>query len=165
MFKQRVSLSFAKIAKIHKIRLPLQKNITLMKNTLYTLILLASLTACHENIEKRAAREAREYTEKFCPTPVVNYTRTDSVAFDESTKTYNYYCSVTDIMDDEQIIGINKENIRQGLLEGIRQNTELIIYKKANFNFAYTLYSSKQPGKILFAAKYTPEDYDTQKNR
>ena len=39
------------------------------------------LSGCHENMEKRAQREAREYTEKYCPTPVQNFTRTDSVVF------------------------------------------------------------------------------------
>ena len=29
----------------------------------------ALLCSCHENMEKRAQREAREYTEKYCPTP------------------------------------------------------------------------------------------------
>lgn len=61
----------------------------------------ALLCSCHENMEKRAQREAREYTEKYCPTPVQNYTRTDSVVFDIDTKTYHYYCSITGDLDDQ----------------------------------------------------------------
>jgi len=155
-----MQLIAAKIRKFHEIRVSLHKN-NMVMNKLYTILILASLMACQENIEKRAAREARTYTEKFCPTPFVNYTRTDSVVFDESTRTYNYYCSVTDVMDDEQIIDSNAENIRKGLLDGIKENTELYIYKKAGFSFAYTLYSCKKPGKVLFKSKYTPEDYGT----
>ena len=131
-----------------------------MKKTAYIILTILFFLSCHESIEERAAREAREYTEKFCPTPVVNYTRTDSVTFNKTTKTYNYYCSVTDMMDDQNIINKNHNNIKDGLLKGIMQNTEIRTYKKAGFTFAYTLYSSSRPGLILFKATYTPQDYN-----
>ena len=61
-----------------------------MKHLIFGIIACSLLLcSCHENLEKRAQREAREYTEKYCPTPVQNYTRTDSVAFDVKTKIYN----------------------------------------------------------------------------
>lgn len=130
-----------------------------MKKTILAIVVAAMLTACHESIEDRAAREAREYTERFCPTPVVNFTRTDSVVFDKGTKTYTYYCSVVDKMDDEAIIRANLANLQSGLLTSIKQNTNIVVYKKANFNFAYVLHSSKQPQKVLFKATYAPKDY------
>lgn len=58
-----------------------------MKHLIFGIIACSLLLcSCHENLEKRAQREAREYTEKYCPTPVQNYTRTDSVTFDIKTK-------------------------------------------------------------------------------
>ena len=132
----------------------------LMRKSILSVIIIAALASCHESIEERASREAREYTERFCPTPVVNYTRTDSVTFDMQSRTYTYYCSVTDVMDNKDIISQNKNNIKNGLLESIIDNTQIKIYKEAKFNFAYILYSAKQPGKVLFSVKYTPEDYN-----
>lgn len=56
-----------------------------MKKILFSTLVLLTFTACHhETIEERAAREAKEYTQKMCPTPVVNFTRTDSMVFDLS---------------------------------------------------------------------------------
>lgn len=131
-----------------------------MKKTVLAIGVVAMLMACHEGIEERAAREAREYTERFCPTPVQNFTRTDSVVFYKDTKTYTYYCSVVDRMDDEAIIKANQANLQSGLLASIKQNTNIVVYKKANFNFAYVLHSSAQPQKVLFKATYSPKDYN-----
>ena len=69
---------------------------------LYILIALSLLaSSCQKSIEDRAEQEAREYTEKLCPTPIQNYTRTDSLTFDRESKTFNYYTSLFDLMDDE----------------------------------------------------------------
>ena len=116
-------------------------------------------TACNESLEKRAQREAKEYTEKFCPTPVSNYTRTDSVVFYPETKTYHYYCSFVDRMDDAEIINQNKQAIDDMLLKAIIQSTELKPYKEAGFSFAYTCHSDKDPKKVLFEANYTKKQY------
>ena len=59
-----------------------------MRKTILSVLTVMMLASCHESIEERAQREAREFTERYCPTPVVNYTRTDSVAFDMKSKTY-----------------------------------------------------------------------------
>jgi len=130
-----------------------------MKKVIIAFAMLATAAACHENIEERAAREAREYTEKFCPTPTINFIRTDSLTFDIPTKTYTYYCSVMDKMDNETIINMNKDKLKSGLLTSIKQNTNIMVYKKANFNFAYILYSGQKPGKVMFKATYSPKDY------
>lgn len=117
------------------------------------------LASCHESIEDRAAREAREYTEKFCPTPVSNFVRTDSTVFDKSTKTYYYYCSVVDKMDNAEIMRLNYNTLKSGLLKSTKENTDLHVYKKAGFSFAYVLHSGKNPSQVLFKAVYSPSDY------
>ena len=53
-----------------------------MKNIIIIALAALSLTACKKSIEDKAAEEARAYTQKFCPTPVYNLTRTDSLGFD-----------------------------------------------------------------------------------
>lgn len=116
-------------------------------------------TACHESLEKRAQREAKEYTAKYCPTPPNNYTRTDSVVFYPETKTYHYYCSFVDKMDDAEIIEKNRQLIDDMLLKSIIESTDLKPYKDAGFTFAYTCHSGKEPQKVLFEAKYTKKRY------
>ena len=129
-----------------------------MRKIFVLLIGAALFTACNESLEKRAQREAKEYTEKFCPTPVSNYTRTDSVVFYPETKTY-HYCSFVDRMDDAEIINQNKQAIDEMLLKAIIQSTELKPYKEAGFSFAYTCHSDKDPKKVLFEANYTKKQY------
>ena len=53
-----------------------------MKKLIYTAVLVSLLASCTESLEDKAAREAKEYTEKYCPTPYVNDSRTDSATFD-----------------------------------------------------------------------------------
>ena len=73
-----------------------------MKHTLLSLIplLLSLLMSCQESMEDKAARAAADYTRKYCPTPVINYTRTDSVSFNKSTRTYTYIWGMCGEKDD-----------------------------------------------------------------
>lgn len=121
--------------------------------------MLLLITSCHKSIEERAEKEAKEYTEKYCPTPVNNFTRTDSVVFYKETRTYHYYCSFTDRMDDEKIIEQNRKRIDEDLLNAIKESTALKQYKEAGFIFAYTCHSNKNPEKVLFKGIYTPTNY------
>ena len=107
-----------------------------MKKILFSVLALLSLSACHhETIEERAEREAQEYTQKVCPTPVVNFTRTDSLVFDKATNTLIYYCSFTDKMDDAKIVDANKQKISDGLREGLLNNTGIKTYREAGIHF------------------------------
>jgi len=124
-----------------------------MRKIFFLLLGAAMLTACHESMEKRAEREAKD------PTPAVNYTRTDSVVFYPETKTYHYYCSFVDKMDDVAIIDKNRQYIDDMLLKSIIESTSLKPYKEAGFTFAYTCHSDKEPQKVLFETKYTKKRY------
>ena len=64
------------------------------KKLIYIGIFASLLVSCTESLEDKAAREAKEYTEKYCPTPYVNDARTDSAAFDKTKKMYTYYISL-----------------------------------------------------------------------
>ena len=95
-----------------------------MKTFLYCTIASAILLcSCHESIEKRAQREAREYTEKNCPTPVLNYMRTDSVVFETSTRTYHYYLSVMNDLDDAKIFELNRKLIVDNFMKQVSETT------------------------------------------
>lgn len=121
---------------------------------------IIAMSGCHESFEQRAAREAREYTEKYCPTPVQNNARTDSVTFDIDTKTFNYYCSLSGMLDDNKVIEKKKDELAESLLKNIKENTGLRAYKKEGFCFAYILRSTKDNKAILFKKKFTPADYN-----
>lgn len=129
------------------------------KILLVAVAMTALLASCHESLEKRAQREAREYTQKNCPTPWQNSTRTDSVVFDIPTLTYTYYCSVKDKMDDAALIDAHRRDISDGLLSDVKTNTTLKAYKDAGYSFAYVLRSAKKPGLVLYKTKITPKDY------
>ncbi|HEY9543222.1 hypothetical protein [Prevotella sp.] len=132
-----------------------------MNKYLFILASCLFLSSCgHESLEERAEREAKEFTQKYCPTPVSNFTRTDSVIFNKNTRTYTYYCSFSDRFDDKKVIDQNYQKIKEGLAKGISDNTSLRVYKDAGFNFQYICHSTKNPKETLFKAIYTKKEYN-----
>lgn len=121
---------------------------------LLVLIFCISLSGCHESLEKRAARVASDYTERNCPTPIINCSRTDSVTFDEATKTFTYYCSFFDVLDNEENIAKNYKELDEGLRDIALGNTSLKTYVDAGFTFRYIVHSASNPEKVLFKNSY-----------
>ena len=130
-----------------------------MKHLLYAGVLLLSLSACRNSLEDRAAQECKEYTEKKCPTPVVNDTRMDSMVFEPSTRTIHYYYSLVGNADNEQAIISKKSELRKALNDALKADAGTKGYKDAGFNFQYTYHSEKKPSEVLFDATYTTKDY------
>ena len=126
---------------------------------LCSIIGTALLCSCHESLEQRAQREAREYTEKFCPTPVQNCTRTDSVVFDIATKTYHYYCSATDELDNKKVFDLNSGKITEALLANVKEGTSFRPYKNEGFAFQWTIRSDKDKRTVYYDRKFTAKDY------
>ncbi len=121
-----------------------------MKRFLCLSLLTLLFVSCHESLEERAEREAREYTERNCPTPVVNFSRTDSVRFDRETRNYIYYCSFVDRFDNENVVNESKDQIHEGLYNAISCDVGLKQYVEAGFSFTYIVRSDKQPSKVLY---------------
>ena len=119
------------------------------------------LCGCHESLEERAQREAREYTAKYCPTPEQNHTRTDSVTFDIESRTYHYYCSVTGDLDDQKVFDENNKKIADLLLNSVKENTGFKAYKAEGFSFRWTLRSDKDKKTVYFDKRFTPKDYNS----
>lgn len=130
-----------------------------MNRLFFTILLIPALSSCHENLEDRSAREAKEYTEKYCPTPVVNGSRTDSVTFQKETKTYTYYCSFVGKLDNAQIVARNRGKIHRLMVKEIKDNTSIRKLKDAKYNFAYVVHSDKNPQKILYQQTIRVSDY------
>lgn len=119
--------------------------------------MLPLLMACHENLEERAAREAKEYTEKYCPASISPSIVNDSMTFEPQGKTVHYYYS---LHGDVDTIDLPTAQIRTKMLEAVRNTPSLKAYKEAGFSFQYTYYSSKNKGKKLVDFKFGPKDYE-----
>ena len=130
-----------------------------MKHLLYAGILLLSLSACRNSLEERAAQECKEYTEKKCPTPIVNDTRMDSMVFEPSFRTIHYYYSLVGNADNEQAVISKKSELRKALNDALKADAGTKGYKDAGFNFRYTYHSGKNPTKVLLDETYTDKDY------
>lgn len=131
-----------------------------MKQTIFLLLALLLFTACHESLEDRAAREAKEFTEKNCPTPVQDYTRTDSLVFDKTTRTMNYYYTLCGEADNPAAIKLNKQKMHDALKRSVINATNLKKYKDAGFKFRYVYYSESKKGTILFEDSFSKADLE-----
>ncbi len=63
-------------------------------------------SSCHESLEKRAQREAREYT-STAPLQYATMCARTAASFHINTKTYHYYCSIVGDLDNKTIFDIN----------------------------------------------------------
>lgn len=118
---------------------------------LITVFLLLSviLTSCQESLEDKAERQAKDYTRKYCPTPMQNHTRTDSIVFNKQRKVYTYYMSLYDYLDSQEIIDTNRDAIVSMLQQSLRESTGLKGFVEAGFRFEYVCNSGSNPKKVL----------------
>jgi len=130
-----------------------------MRKLFIIIISALTLTACQKSLDDRAEQEAKEYTRKFCPTPVYNSTRTDSLTFDRTTHTFSYHCSLTGILDDSAKIAPHFNELREALVKEVKGSTNLKLYKDAEMNFRYVIRSDKDPKQILLETTISPKDY------
>ena len=121
----------------------------MMKKMIYAVTFVALLASCTESLLDKAAREAKEYTEKYCPTPYVNDSRTDSAAFDKNTKVYTYYITLRNKADNKQAIDANKEKLHKLQKEALDNNPGLKKYKEEHFTFRFIYHSAKNPKEVL----------------
>jgi len=117
------------------------------------------LASCQESLEDKAAKECKEYTQKHCPTPMVNNTRMDSMVYEADTRTIHYYHSFFNEADNKEIIAAHKQELRQTLLAAVKKDMGTKIYKEAGFNFRYTYHSGKAPKTVLFDQTYKKGEY------
>lgn len=124
-----------------------------------TLIAVVALASCkHDTLEDRAEKEAKAFTERYCPTPVQNMQRTDSVTFDRSTLTFNYYYRLTGAADDSQAVNKVQSKIKEALRNELISNTGSKAYKDKGYNFHYVIHSEKTK-EVLYEVTFTPKDY------
>ena len=112
---------------------------------------------CQESLEERCEREAREYTEKHCPTPVAKDVVMDSMTFDKATHTITYAYTLTGQLDDSAVV--EGAHSRDLLLQEIKNSAHLRLYKEAGYSFRYVYHSGKKKGTQLLDATFHQSDY------
>ena len=122
-------------------------NLQISKNS--SSIFASLLVSRTESLEDKAAREAKEYTRKYCPTPYVNDARTDSAAFDKTKKMYTYYISLRNKADNKKAIDANKDKLHKLQKEALDNNPGLKKYKEEHFTFRFVYHSAKNPKEVL----------------
>lgn len=117
----------------------------------------AIIVGCQESLEERAAREAREYTEKHCPAPIAYQVTMDSMTFDRTTLTIGYHYALSGQLDDSAYIRRNDPSAL--LLQQVKNSTNLKIYKEAGYNLRYVYRSSKTKATLMDVT-FKPQDYE-----
>ena len=121
----------------------------MMKKLIYITFLAALVSSCTESLEDKAAREAKEYTEKYCPTPYINDSRTDSASFEKTSRVCTYYITLRNKADNKQAIDANKQKLHKLQKEALDNNPGLKKYKEAHFTFRFVYHSAKNPQQVL----------------
>jgi len=129
-----------------------------MKKFVFLVISATLLISCQESLEERAAREARELTEKKCPMPIGTEGNLflDSIAFDVNTYTLHQYYS---LLLDTLMTLPNPEQGRQGLIKELNATPNYQAYRERGFNFHYLYRIKKDPSFIYYETTLTKEDY------
>ena len=135
----------------------------MMRKGMFFILVAVLFSACQETLEEKAKRECEEYTFKNCPSPVEGSQDMwlDSMVFDKDSHTFKRYFRMTGALDNEEAFG--RVDIREKLIDELRNTTSAHAYKDAGYNFAYYCRSGSEPDKILLEITLTPEDYRQQK--
>ena len=102
--------------------------------------------SCQESLEDRCAREAKEYNDKKCPAKVLDGVTIDSLVFDRSTHTLNYYYTFSGMSNNKEMM--SKINPRKILVDELRNSTKVQAYKEAGYNFHYIYFSASTREKL-----------------
>lgn len=109
------------------------------------------VTSCRqESMDDKLAHDVAEYNRRYCPTPPINYIRTDSITFSRTTHTLTYHCSFCDMLDNEEIVQLNKEKITNILQSTIKESTSMRPFIESGYRFHYVCRSSANSDIILF---------------
>jgi hypothetical protein len=119
--------------------------------------ILTAFIACQESLEDRAAKEAETYTRKNCPMPLNEHIDMDSMTFDRPTHTFCYHYTMKGTLDDAS--AMRPEEMRQQLLEGVKNLTAARTYMDEGYSFRYVYRSKSHPETILFETLFTDKDY------
>lgn len=118
------------------------------------------LQSCNkENLDQKFERESIEFTKENCPQDIDPYTTLDSAYYNPETKTYTFYHTVKDFMDNDTIYTEPViEEFRSYIIDELRSSISLKKYKDCGITFAYQYFSDKS-GKSIVYLEFPKEDY------
>lgn len=120
---------------------------------------MMTISACqHSSLEDRAEKDAKDFTERYCPTPVQNMQRTDSITFDKATHTFSYYYTLTGDADSQKNVNTVRSKIQKALIDDLIGNTASKAYKEQGYNYHY-VFRSETTKAVLFETTLTKKDY------
>ncbi len=132
-----------------------------MKKIFLFAILLMTLTACQESIEKRLEREAREISEKgpqsfkiLGQDGLFHVMVRDSVVFHIPTLTQRQYFKMTGDIDQEGFAPT-----KQMLVEQLKNEPSYRVLRENGYSFYYIYRSAKDPEKVYAEITITKQDY------
>lgn len=127
--------------------------------TFATLVAVILLSACHhDSLADRAEKEVKDYTERYCPTPMTNEQRTDSITFTRATNTINYYYTLGGRADNVEVFQKFKPKLTKIVLQQLKDDTHIRAYKQAGFSFHY-VFRSLSTGDVLLEKTFTKRQY------
>lgn len=126
-------------------------------------LIIASLFVCNackrETKDEKFQRDFEQFTQKECPKFIDPCTRLDSACYDSESRTLNYYYSVQDLLDDEELYTEDLiESFHDNMLKELKGSIPLKGYKDEGITFCY-IYRSMTTGKQLLELSFTKEDY------
>lgn len=128
---------------------------------LFFFVILAAITSCQENFDNRCQREAKEYTQRFCPQKMDKYITLDSTTYDKKSKTYCYWYSITKNTYTESIrtqMKSQEADFRSKLLLMLINSVQLKSYKDNGINFEYVYKFSDEQSPFI-RILFTRNDY------
>ena len=119
---------------------------------------MATLTACQESMVQRAARDAREMTEKKCPMPLDAEGKVilERIDFDTATLTWQQHYLLNMQPEDGPI---DQEEARHLLLDELKNSPSYQPYMDNGFVFQYIYCRTSNPTDTLINLSLTPQDY------
>lgn len=113
-----------------------------MKKYLFIPFVAVFLASCHESLEERAEREAKEFTKKNCPMKVSEYVTNDSMTYEKDSRTIHYYYSIKGKADTT---ALDKKQAKAELIKGIKDATGIRNYKEKRFQLCiHLLFNEEQ---------------------
>ena len=129
----------------------------MFKRIITALLFLAVVIGCQESMQQRAARDAREVTEKKCPMPLTPDGKVvlESIEFDMATLTWRQHYQLRLDIGDE----LDVDQVKPLLLEELKNTPSYKPYMDSDFNFQYIYVSMSNPTDTIINITLTPEDY------
>ena len=128
-----------------------------MKKVILFVLAVLTLGACQESLEDKCARECVEFTKRKCPSVVAQDMVIDSMTFERTSHTIQYYYKLTGASDRPD--AYPKDQAKDLLKNALKNTTQVMSYKEAGYNFRYIYYSEKNPQTIFLDILLTEKDY------